>query len=193
MSSPLLSPNPNLSQHLTDVNLLPLISSASGPSTSNPRTESLNTLTSNSVSAYDALMRLNMGVPKRITTETKKGNIVMQSFLPPPALRNKPSNAIGVGDKPRRAGQGDTLKGQTKANGALGTSGNDEESDEEESVRQPPMLIGTIVAPNTEGHARVRAIGLELERVGKAFQEAWIKEQAEDQQREQEEESVSTA
>src|SRR2546429_8541193 len=106
MASPLLSSNPNLSQHLTDINLVSLISSGPPSSTNNSPTEALNALTSSSISAYDALMRLNMGTPKRITAETKKGNVVMQSFLPSPASKNNPINPTGFVDKPRRAGQG---------------------------------------------------------------------------------------
>ncbi|KAL5598912.1 hypothetical protein BROUX41_003767 [Berkeleyomyces rouxiae] len=65
MSSNLLHASPNLSQHLSDPSLTPLLTSAC----SQPTLESLTVLASAALTADAALTHLNMGAPMRILVE----------------------------------------------------------------------------------------------------------------------------
>ncbi|RYP55345.1 hypothetical protein DL768_000100 [Monosporascus sp. mg162] len=117
--------HPNLSLHLTDRALTPLITSARA---SAQQLDALTSLSHTALSAHETASRLGLGVPQRVMVEHGGGGgpLVLQSFLSPSsssassASASAPASALNPGT----AGDGGTdqaaMQPGTRANGADG-------------------------------------------------------------------------
>jgi hypothetical protein len=74
-----------ISIHLTDRALIPIISSSrSNTSQSQSQAQALTSLTTAAITAYDSASRLDLGLPQRILVETSSsGPVILHSYLNP--------------------------------------------------------------------------------------------------------------
>ncbi|RYP92979.1 hypothetical protein DL770_000853 [Monosporascus sp. CRB-9-2] len=114
--------HPNLSLHLTDRALTPLITSASA---SAQQLDALTSLSHTALSAHETASRLGLGVPQRVMVEHGGGGggpLVLQSFLSPSSSSASSASASTL--TPGAAGDGGTdqaaTRPGTRANGADG-------------------------------------------------------------------------
>ncbi|KAK5987543.1 hypothetical protein PT974_11675 [Cladobotryum mycophilum] len=138
------SQHPNLSLHLTDLSLTPLITSSS----SRTHLESLTSLTSSAITSQTAVQRANLGKPQRIMVEyPDSGAVVLQSFL-----------------DPRESGGGSGASSDPEP-------GKDDDGRLDDGV---PALVSVVVAGSPEEAREARRAAARLERVGKEFQKEWV-------------------
>jgi len=78
---PITTAYTSVTAHLTDTAAVPLLST----STSNSTTLALTTLSTTFLSSNETLSRLGFGAPLRVTTTTRNGRQVFQSYLPCPS------------------------------------------------------------------------------------------------------------
>lgn len=78
---PITTAYTSVTAHLTDNAAVPLLST----STSNPTTLALTALSTTFLSSNETLSRLGFGAPLRVTTTTRNGRQVFQSYLPCPS------------------------------------------------------------------------------------------------------------
>ncbi len=92
----LLSSNGQLSIHLADRALTPILSTSSipSPNDANPplqsqaQSQAMSSLTTAAISAYDSASGLGLGVPQRIMIETNSsGPVILHSYLNPSSQR----------------------------------------------------------------------------------------------------------
>ncbi|PQE17655.1 hypothetical protein CJF31_00005369 [Rutstroemia sp. NJR-2017a BVV2] len=199
-SNPNTNSNRNLCLHLTDSSLIPLLSSSTSTSAAqptsspSPQAASLTALTSTALSAYDASLRFNYGLPERIIIESESsGPILLHSFLNPSSpSSSKPSNR-------RRAPNSDLLNGLSSIRGReilsaareemrplSGTTegsrnhsptqnDNQEEEAHSEEVKESLalLLVGTVVVRSANEMNEARKAAQKVEKVGKQFQREW--------------------
>lgn len=53
----------------------------------------------------------------------------------------------------------------------------EEEEEKEITIQPPPLLIATVVAPSADEASNARKAAARLERMGRDFQRAWVREQ----------------
>lgn len=149
------SQHPNLSLHLTDTALTPLITSAH----SQPQLEALTSLTTASLTSRTALARLGLGTAQRLMVEHASGPVVLHSFL-------NPESAVMNGSRNEKANE---------------IPGAETQEADVEGEQQPesgtPMLVGVVVAATVEDAREARRAAGRLERVGREFQMEWIAEE----------------
>ncbi|RYP35091.1 hypothetical protein DL767_003996 [Monosporascus sp. MG133] len=114
--------HPNLSLHLTDRALTPLITSARA---SAQQLDALTSLSLSALSAHETASRLGLGVPQRVMVEHGGGGggpLVLQTFLSPSSSSASSASASTLA--PGTAGDGGTdqaaTRPGTRANGADG-------------------------------------------------------------------------
>ncbi|KAF7922565.1 uncharacterized protein EAE98_008091 [Botrytis deweyae] len=205
-SSPNPNHNPNLSLHLTDLSLTPLIStsSSSRPSNSNsnsnshakpPQFQSLTTLTSTALSAYNASLHLNLGSPQRIIVESaSSGPILLHSFISPTSSTPHSTSSTRHRSRSTHTNALDTrTNGSENLNGVSnirsleilsaareemrplsGTTEGSHSEQERHDVRdegaQAPLLVGTIVARTAEHVGEARKAAHRIEIIAHGFQ-----------------------
>ncbi|KAL2206111.1 hypothetical protein CC79DRAFT_1322610 [Sarocladium strictum] len=153
------SQHPNLSLHLTDHTLHPLITSSS----SNTHLNSLTLLTTSALTAQTAIQRAGLGRPQRIMVEyPDRGPVVLQSYLDSPGT-GASSSAAAI---------------SSSANPSTTTAGEaDEDSTAAAKAEEPaPMLVGVVVAGSADEAREARRAAGRLERVGREFQKEWAGE-----------------
>lgn len=142
------SQHPTLSLHLTDTSGTPLITS----STSRSNLASLTSLTTGALHSRAAAQRANLGTPQRIMVEyPDDGAVVVQSYLEP---------EIDTSDTTPPPHRGSTSSVSTVGGQII----------DEDAV---PVLVGVVVAGNSEGAREARRAAVRLERVGREFQREW--------------------
>ena len=152
--------HPQLALHLSDTTPLTLFSSTSPTPSSDdtssmtPAQSALSALTKTYLIAHDGAASLGLGVPLRLTLETDKGAVLVQSCIAPEL---QSVNA----DEDNTSGRND----DGAANGVT-----------DEVSLPPPALVATVIAPDDGRRADARLAALELEAVGRGFQAAWAKE-----------------
>lgn len=202
-------PSTNCQWHLADRALTPILSTAQIPSPSDPRPsrqsqahlQSLTSLTTTAIAAFESASRLGLGIPQRIIVETRSsGPVILHSYLNPPSQRPRSqpksdsTNERGIIEQARddlRPLSASTEGGSDFAitenadilvngvlNGASGVEGIKEEEDES-TLQRSPLLVASVIAP-TLGEARKAAGG--LEKTGREIQKELALEQEEGSQ-----------
>jgi len=202
-------PSADCQWHLADRALTPILSTAPIPSPSNPRPssrqsqqhlQSLTSLTTTAIAAYNAASRLGLGTPQRIIVETRSsGPVILHSYLNPPSQQQpKPQPTIEDASERRILEQTrDDLRPLTATteggsevatldnmevmtNGMDGSSGVEEvkQEDDDSTLQRSPLLIASVIAP-TLGEAK-KAAGV-LEQTGKDIQREIQKELLEEE------------
>jgi len=206
------SPDTNTQWLLADRALTPIVSSIPLPTTDNNellrredvQLQSLTSITSTAINAFDSAAKLGLGLPQRIVVETQSGGpALLHAYLNP-----SPPNRHTKGGEQAVAGMGiveearDDLRpltpttdgaserrqerGESSPNGLTGSTesagaDDEEETDSENSSQQSPFLIASIVASSLREAKKV--VG-GLERTGREIQKALILErQHEDPQK----------
>ncbi|KAI0811368.1 hypothetical protein GGR55DRAFT_98209 [Xylaria sp. FL0064] len=82
------SQHPNLTLHLTDAALTPLITSARA----HQHLEYLTALSHTALDAHESAQRLGLGAPQRIMVEHGDGPVLLQTFLSPHAPSSTPTS-----------------------------------------------------------------------------------------------------
>ncbi|TAQ88052.1 hypothetical protein B7494_g3600 [Chlorociboria aeruginascens] len=219
------SSNPNLALHLSDRTLTPLVSSSrpltSAPnSTSTPQSQSrpqaqaqsLSSLTTAAINAYDSASRLGLGLPQRIMIETtSSGPMILHSFLNPQSSPRQEVRELvnGVGERgiieqtrdelrplsrdtmDSEVDGGENFNTEILANGVTSSEENEREEggeEEEGTGGFPPLLVSTVVAPRAEISGDARRAATRLERMGRDFQRELVRERQE--RREEGEEDI---
>ncbi|TVY31214.1 hypothetical protein LHYA1_G000023 [Lachnellula hyalina] len=180
--------NPNLTHHLSDPTLTPIISS----STSNPQSQALTALTSTALTAYDYASRLGLGVPQRIMIEsTSPGPLILHSYLNPPSPQPRYLHSTAINSILETAREGlrplsrntttptedPETPAELQTNGTNTSSTPEEEDNGSEATNAanaPPLLIGTVVARTADSAGDARRAAARLERVGRQFQREWV-------------------
>ncbi|KAH6652964.1 hypothetical protein BKA67DRAFT_659615 [Truncatella angustata] len=166
------SKHPNLTLHLVDRSLTPLITS----SRSQPQAQSLASISQNAIGVYETAQRLGLGNPQRVMVEhTSNGPVLMHSFLNPAAEHSAPGHQnshvaqrklapignYGIRDPPYTgAGSGVQVPGEP-------------DGMDEDAANAPPLLLSTVIAPGSESVLDARRATSRLERVGKEVQARW--------------------
>lgn len=201
--------NNQISIHLSDRALTPLVSSSNSPASSSSQSQSqaqqqaLSSLTSTAITAYDSASRLGLGIPQRIMIETRSsGPVILHSYINPQSSQRSQARHIrnqeygrGIVEQARedlRPLSGTTessATGQRRDDEGLVNgveSGGDElgvqegEDDvEEDGIQQPPLLIASVVAAHSTDALEARRAAARLERMGREFQREWGREQEE--------------
>ncbi|RYP78455.1 hypothetical protein DL771_000640 [Monosporascus sp. 5C6A] len=116
--------HPNLSLHLTDRTLTPLITSARA---SAQQLDALTSLSHTALSGHETASRLGLGVPQRVMVEYGSGGggpVVLQSFVSPSLSSASSASASASTPTPGTAGDGGidqaATRPGTQANGADG-------------------------------------------------------------------------
>ncbi|ORY57282.1 uncharacterized protein BCR38DRAFT_110867 [Pseudomassariella vexata] len=168
------SQHPNLSVHLTDRALTPLITS----SRSSHKLQSLSSLSHTALVAHESALRLGLGNPQRIMVEyASNGPVLLHSFLIPTSPCQLLAN--GQGDLATEKGiQGQTAgEDEPTLRGEASTSTTPRQQDEpgaiEGNSNAPPMLLSTVLAPTAEHTLESRRAAARLERVGREVQAKW--------------------
>ncbi|EJT76315.1 hypothetical protein GGTG_06235 [Gaeumannomyces tritici R3-111a-1] len=187
---------PQLSLHLADRSLTPLVTSSS-PSSSSPssssRHDALARLASSALGVHDAASRLGLGAPQRVLVEYgPRGPLLIQTFLDPATAgaiaprrpgRQWPAPAGSSNSGGRRAVNGDYDRrddGDQRA--AYETPHTDDQAHDNETEPDalppdvPPMLLGVIIAPSPDEYSSARRATVRLERIGRQIQESWVAE-----------------
>ncbi|TEY65795.1 hypothetical protein BOTCAL_0136g00170 [Botryotinia calthae] len=205
-SSSSSSCNPNLSLHLTDSSLTPLLSTSSSSHPSNshakpPQFQSLTTLTSTALSAYNASLHLNLGSPQRIIVESaSSGPILLHSFISSTSSTPHSTSSVRHRSRPAHINAHDPrMNGSENPNGVSnirsleilsaareemrplsGTTEGSHSEQERHDVRdegaQAPLLVGTIVARTAEHVGEARRAAHRIEIVAHGFQREFIKD-----------------
>lgn len=190
-----LAPSPNVSHHLADQALTPLISSAQSPLNTS-QSAAFSTITTTAVSAYNSASRLGLGLPLRIMVDTcPPGPAVLHSFLNP-----QPSSVAAQGSRGRveqaredmrplsggttesdsaGASSGEAYGSSEHINGTIETQeahADGNPGEEGSAVPVPPLLIGTVVAARAQDAGEARRIAGSMERLGREFQREWVSE-----------------
>ncbi|KAL7909686.1 hypothetical protein GGI35DRAFT_479940 [Trichoderma velutinum] len=155
--SSLPSQHPNLSLHLTDLTLTPLITSSSSPT----HLESLTSLTSSAITSQTTAQRANLGRPQRIMVEyPDSGAVVLQSYL-----------------DPRESGGGHSESESASKYKHDHEAGADADPDDATARTGDdvvaPVLIGVVVAASSDDAREARRAAARLERIGREFQKEW--------------------
>ncbi|KAE8452913.1 hypothetical protein EG329_013185 [Mollisiaceae sp. DMI_Dod_QoI] len=190
-----------LALHLADRALTPILSSCRQPSSSPAQTQdqaqALSSLTITAINAFESASRLGLGIPERIMVETQSsGPVILHSYLNPLSIQRPRSR------RTQSRGTGDGIAEQTRAelrslsgvidsghvedegqshevlmNGVLDNVDDGVEDARNDSIRQPPLLIASVVAPSAAVSGEARRAAARLERTGRDFQREWIREQ----------------
>ncbi|KAM0252567.1 hypothetical protein ACHAQJ_007650 [Trichoderma viride] len=162
--SNLPSQHPNLSLHLTDLTLTPLITSSSSPT----HLESLTSLTSSAITSQTTAQRANLGRPQRIMVEyPDSGAVVLQSYL-------DPRESGGGGDGP------DGYDHSSESGSVSKYKDDDNDNDADPDAARPtdetiaPVLISVVVAASSDDAREARRAAARLERIGREFQREWV-------------------
>ncbi|KAG4435791.1 hypothetical protein IFR05_008735 [Cadophora sp. M221] len=175
-----------LGLHIADRSLNIILSSSQSPSGHDTSSQlrrqfqTLSSLTTAAINAYDTASWLGLGVPQRIMIETQSsGPIVLTSYLQSPSRgrttieptqENRRLLGENVDERSVRGAQ---------ANGV--ENGTHESRDGElETRNRPPLLIATVVASSAAEVGEARRSAARLEGTGRDFQREWPKKQAED-------------
>ncbi|KAL6866117.1 hypothetical protein ACO1O0_002219 [Amphichorda felina] len=182
--------HPDLSLHLTDSTLTPLITSSSSPS----HLDSLTSLASTALTSHSAVARVNLGTPQRIMVEyPDRGAVVLQSYIDPqppqeyrqqqlllqshqqkhhnhgpsPPPSRQPSRPVSSrADRHQPLVQPSPLPTTPTT---LATTGGAQIDPED----APPRLVGVVVAGSADQTREARRAAARLERVGRDFQREW--------------------
>jgi hypothetical protein len=203
--------------HLTDRALTPLISSSRSPpptgkisqAQSQSQAQSLSSLTTAAITAYDSASRLDLGLPKRILIETgSSGPVILHSYLNPESSPRPQSRhartPLGSGReivvqaredlRPLSGTTDDTSVAAQGDEGGDLVNGNAHDSDyesgldageetpaaeEDRTALLPPLLIATVVAAGAGDTMEARRAAAKLERMGREFQREFVREEAE--------------
>lgn len=178
--------HPNLSLHLTDRALNPLLSSACTTASSSNHdlntseiaqsAHALDSLTLAANTAFESAKRLGLGLPQRVMVETEdNGPILLHSYMNPEAVgprtgsqRNQEGRTIGISES-------DDPEAYRMAMAVNGNHAGKESESEELAVEAPPLLIATVVGGSAEELREARKAAIKLERIGKGFQREWVK------------------
>ncbi|KAI1005942.1 hypothetical protein K3495_g2273 [Podosphaera aphanis] len=190
--------------YLADRSLAPLFSSANsetqGPPDQRSSTQSLalSSLTSTAVTAYDASLRFNLGVPLRIMVEThNSGPNLFVSYLNPPSINeleglendkrvneinrngasplDLPANIQTSSNHLTGAGTSsvnDNHEHSTHLNGAI-------DNNETGTLPPPPLLVAMAVASSPADAPAARKAITQLARAGRECQRAWTRDHEE--------------
>ena len=195
---------------LADRTLTPIVSSVplptlgdDGPSkTEQKKLQSLTTITTTAVSAFDSAARLGLGLPQRVVFETKSGGpVVLHAYLNPPSrkrpatladknsderdivvqaredLRPLTATTDGASDRHQDVGEG-SADGAPVSEQSVGDEAEDGEYESESGSQQSPLLIASVIAVNV-GEGK-KAVG-GLERAGREIQRALILERQQEE------------
>jgi hypothetical protein len=175
--------HPNLSLHLTDRALTPLITS----SQTQEQLQSLASVSHAALVAYESALRLGLGSPQRIMIEhSSNGPILLHSYINPTlsgsvvtrSLIDRARNLLPAG-----ADQvDDEERGSHAVVGRGAVSRAQEEPDaSEDGTNAPPMLLSTVIAPSADSALEARRASARLERVGREVQTQWTQAQQRDE------------
>ncbi|KAL1894116.1 hypothetical protein Cpir12675_003804 [Ceratocystis pirilliformis] len=148
MASPLLHLSPNLSQHLSDPSLTPLLTSAC----SQPTLESLTALASAALTADAALAHLDMGAPLRILVEydaeppSPSLSAISAFSFSLPSVTMPPAAAAGAA---LGAGAGNTVNHAPNGNAAGTPNVHNINASPSHTTTYPlgPILLHSFIAP----------------------------------------------
>jgi hypothetical protein len=167
--------HPNLTLHLVDRTLTPLITSSQTPQ----QEQSLLSISQAALGTHEAIQRLGMGLPQRIMVEhANHGPVLSHSFLNPVSAKSvtdKQSSANGqkaLVAIERLSINDESQHGMHPASSAH-TPGESEGLDEVD-IDVPPLLISTVIAPNSDSVLEARRAAARLERIGKVVQARWV-------------------
>lgn len=192
---------------LADRALTPIIASVplpapddDGASKHEPdRLQTLTSLTSTAISAFDSAARLGLGLPQRIIVESQSGRpVILHAYLNPPTRKAQKSNnerildeggiieqaredhrpltatTDGHSDHGEQTGQPEANGSSEQAIGEVEREADQDEDDSEAGAQRSPLLIASVVASSLTD-ARKAIVG--LERTGRDIQRALILEQ----------------
>lgn len=175
------SQHPNLSFHLTDRALTPLITS----SRAQQQLQCLTSLSHTALLAHEAALRLGLGSPQRIMVEhSSNGPVLLHSFLSPAPTRANNSMNGQRGQTSARIGLDFDDEREQHATASTSTSVEQLEGvvdTPDEGAYQPPMLMGIVLAPNADSTLEARRAAARLERVGREVQAKWSEAHQQDQ------------
>ncbi|KAH7356930.1 hypothetical protein BKA65DRAFT_548312 [Rhexocercosporidium sp. MPI-PUGE-AT-0058] len=186
MANRLPKANP-LGLHIADRALNPILSSSQSPqgddTTSQLRRQyqSLSTLTTTAINAYDTACRLGLGTPQRIMVETQSlGPVVLTSYLESPGrgraiIEQSPESRRLLGEN------GDAgSASEPPVNGLNNVAHEPGDAGELESRNRSPLVIATVVASSAAEIGEARRSAVRLERTGRDFQREWARKQDDD-------------
>ena len=180
--------HPDLSLHLTDSTLTPLITSSSSPS----HLDSLTSLASTALTSHSAVARVNLGAPQRIMVEyPDRGAVILQSYIDPlqhhhrrhhqqdeEEEQQQPSSSesrplspqSSSASRPVSSRAGHYRPGRDSQPSSPTVAATATAMDPEDA---PPRLVGVVVAGSADQTCEARRAAARLERVGRAFQREW--------------------
>ncbi|KAH6722089.1 hypothetical protein BKA61DRAFT_468953 [Leptodontidium sp. MPI-SDFR-AT-0119] len=170
--------------HIADRALNPILSSSQSPSGHDTSSQlrrqfqTLSTLTTAAINAYDTASRLGLGAPQRIMMETQSsGPVVLTSYLQSP-VRGR-ATVEQTQETRRLLGENveERSAREAQANG-VDDGAHESRDGELESRNRPPLLIATVVASSATEVGEARRSAARLERIGRDFQREWPRKQA---------------
>ncbi|CAD6442623.1 07461d90-47e9-446d-8306-e8273bf0638e-CDS [Sclerotinia trifoliorum] len=211
--------NSNIALHLTDSSLSPLLSTSSSSTSSTSRTnpaqiQSLTTLTSTALSAYNSSLHLNLGTPQRIIVETApSGPILLHSFIAPTSSAAQSTSGRHRSRPIHNHAHGARMNGLENINGGSsirgleiisaaredmrplsgtteGSHSEQEHHDVKDEEVQVPLLVGTVVARSAEQIGEARRAAHRIEIVAHGFQNELMKDTAEVKKEEPDEDTA---
>ena len=147
-----LQEHPDLTIHLTDTGLLPIVSSASSDG-GKGIDDALARLTLTYLTVHEIASGLGLGHLQRVTIETAGGTGLVQSYLPPASISQD-----GQRDGSRDGGV-ETVS----------------ESNPQKTLRSP-ALVTTVVTASLAQMAEADLAIRQLEKVGRSIQKVWVSE-----------------
>lgn len=170
------SQHPNLSLHLADDALTPLITS----SRSRAHLESLTSLATSALTSRTAAQRVGLGAVERIMIEyppPAAAAVVLQSYLhvpePPQQQQQQPATGAAAGPPSSDA---DTVSSGGGGGGGGGDGKMVEHNgmeDWDQNSAAPPRLVSVVVAGRAQDATEAKRAAARLERVGREFQSQW--------------------
>ena len=185
--------HPDLSLHLTDSTLTPLITSSSSPS----HLDSLTSLASTALTSHSAVTRVNLGAPQRIMVEyPDRGAVILQSYIDPlqhhhhrrrrrrhhqeeegeeedqqpSSSESRPLSPQSSPSRPVSSRAGHYHPGHGSQPSSPTAAASATTTDREDA---PPRLVSVVVAGSADQTREARRAAARLETVGRAFQREW--------------------
>ncbi|KFH45216.1 hypothetical protein ACRE_039260 [Hapsidospora chrysogenum ATCC 11550] len=188
--------HPDLSLHLTDSTLTPLITSSSSPS----HLDSLTSLASTALTSHSAVTRVNLGAPQRIMVEyPDRGAVILQSYIDPlqhhhhrrrrrrHRYHQQEEEEEEEEDQQPSSPESRPLSPQSSSRPVSSRAGHYHPGHDSQPSSPtvaapaatmdredpPPRLVSVVVAGSADQTREARRAAARLERVGRAFQREW--------------------
>ncbi|KAI1851040.1 hypothetical protein JX266_003705 [Neoarthrinium moseri] len=164
------SQHPNLSLHMVDRTLTPLITS----SRTQDQLQSLSSVSQTALLAHEAAFRLGLGAPQRVMVEHgPNGPVLLHSYV------SRAASSMAQETPSPRVVQIDGEAGERAGGGSSAAFAPGYVESDEDAVA--PMLVGTVIAPSADSALEARRAAARLERVGREVQTRWAEMQQQDQ------------